>query len=51
MVSFDTESIDALDVPLRCEATAIDEFPYNGKRSAIIEGPAGEWLELIETGN
>lgn len=51
MVSFDTESIDALDVPLRCAATAIDEFPYNGKRSAVIEGPAGEWLELIEPDN
>jgi catechol 2,3-dioxygenase-like lactoylglutathione lyase family enzyme len=49
MVGFDTRSIDAIDVPIRREAQAIEEFPYNGRRCAVIEGPAGEWLELLET--
>jgi catechol 2,3-dioxygenase-like lactoylglutathione lyase family enzyme len=49
MVGFDTHSIDAIEVPIRREAQAIEEFPYNGRRCAVIEGPAGEWLELIET--
>ena len=49
MVSFDTHSIDTIAVPVRREAQAIEVFPYNGRRCAVIEGPAGEWLELIET--
>ncbi|MGI9290337.1 MAG: VOC family protein, partial [Gammaproteobacteria bacterium] len=49
MVSFDTPDIAAIDVPVRRTVHAINEFPYNGRKSAVIEGPAGEWLELIET--
>jgi catechol 2,3-dioxygenase-like lactoylglutathione lyase family enzyme len=49
MVSFDTPSIEAIDVSQRRAARAISEFPYEGRRCAVIEGPAGEWLELIET--
>jgi catechol 2,3-dioxygenase-like lactoylglutathione lyase family enzyme len=49
MVAFDTNDIDAIDLPVRREATAIAEAPYDGKRVAVIEGPAGEWLELIES--
>lgn len=48
MVSFDSSQISAIDLPLRREARTIDEFPYNGRRVAVTEGPAGEWLELIE---
>lgn len=50
MVAFDTPSLDNFPVPLRSAAAVIDCFPYNGRRVAIAEGPAGEWLELIETG-
>ncbi len=48
MVGFDTDDIDAIDISPRREPLAIDEFPYDGRRCAVIEGPAGEWLELIE---
>ena len=50
MVAFDTPSLDEFPVPLRTEPLAIEAFPYHGRRVAVSEGPAGEWLELIETG-
>ena len=28
----------------------LDEAPYDGRRAAMLVGPAGERLELIETG-
>lgn len=49
MVSFDTRSLQDFPIELRAKPAAIDEFPYNGRRTGIIEGVAGEWLELIET--
>ena len=48
MVSFLVTSLDDVPVPMRalpCTATGI---PYSGRRVAVIEGHAGEWLELIE---
>ena len=48
MVSFLVRSLDALPVPLRATARRIDGLPYGGRRVAVIEGHAGEWLELIE---
>jgi len=30
------------------EPQIIDLPPYNGRQVAVIEGPAGEWLELID---
>jgi len=48
MVGFDTASLDDFPVPLRAEPAAVACFPYNGSRVAVTEGPAGEWLELIE---
>jgi hypothetical protein len=48
MVGFNTDDIDAIDISPRRQPLAIDEFPYDGGRCAVIEGPAGEWLELIE---
>jgi catechol 2,3-dioxygenase-like lactoylglutathione lyase family enzyme len=50
MVSFLVKDIDAIDIPLRAAPEAIASKPYAGRRVAVIEGPAGEWLELIETG-
>jgi catechol 2,3-dioxygenase-like lactoylglutathione lyase family enzyme len=48
MVSFATDSLEDFPLPFRAEPRAIDTAPYNGRRIAVIEGPAGEWLELIE---
>ncbi len=49
MVAFETPSLSGFPVPLRQAPVAIDAFPYAGRRVAVAEGPAGEWLELIET--
>jgi catechol 2,3-dioxygenase-like lactoylglutathione lyase family enzyme len=48
MVSFVVPSLDNFPVPLRAEPVRIDTAPYNGRRVGVAEGPAGEWLELIE---
>lgn len=50
MVSFTVGSLDNFPVPFRAEPQAINAAPYDGRRVAVIEGPAGEWLELIEEG-
>lgn len=48
MVSFHVPDIEAIPVQLRAAARHINEMPYNGRRVAVCEGPAGEWLELVE---
>lgn len=48
MVSFAAAPLADLDVPLRAEPRPIDSPPYGGREVAVIEGAAGEWLELIE---
>lgn len=48
MVGFDAPALDNFPAPLRADPTVITEFPYEGRRVAVAEGPAGEWLELIE---
>ncbi len=50
MVSFTVDNLDTLDVDWRATPAAIQSFPYNGRRVGVTVGPAGEWLELIETG-
>ncbi len=49
MVSFGVEDLNALDVELRAAPGIISGLPYKGRRSAVTVGPAGEWIELIET--
>jgi catechol 2,3-dioxygenase-like lactoylglutathione lyase family enzyme len=49
MVSFGVKSLDDYPVEFRATPLRIDKAPYNGRRVSVIEGPAGEWLELIET--
>lgn len=49
MVSFEVDSLDKFDLIWRTEPKAIDAFPYDGRRVAVTVGPAGEWIELIET--
>ena len=48
MVSFLVECLDDVPVALRGPLRTIDGAPYGGRRVAVIEGNAGEWLELIE---
>ena len=48
MVSFNVKDLDAINVQFRAAPQTIDIAPYQQQRVAIIEGPAGEWLELIE---
>ena len=37
-----------LQLDYRAEPQIIDLPPCNGRQVAVIEGPAGEWLELID---
>jgi catechol 2,3-dioxygenase-like lactoylglutathione lyase family enzyme len=48
MVSFLVECLDDVPVALRGPLRTVDGMPYGGRRVAVIEGNAGEWLELIE---
>ena len=48
MVSFTSAPLSELNLDYRAEPRAIDLQPYNGREVAVIEGPAGEWLELID---
>lgn len=49
MVSFETPSLDGFPVEFRARPRPLAEEPYAGRRAAVIQGPAGEWLELIQT--
>jgi catechol 2,3-dioxygenase-like lactoylglutathione lyase family enzyme len=48
-VSFEVDSLEAVKVPLLAPARAISAQPYAGKRVAMMRGPAGELIELVET--
>ena len=48
MVSFLVERLDDVPVAMRGTPSFVDGTPYAGRRVAVIEGNAGEWLELIE---
>jgi len=48
MVSFTSAPLPELNLDYRAAPRAIDLPPYDGRTVAIIEGPAGEWLELID---
>lgn len=48
MVSFRVRDLERFPVALRAAPAVIDTQPYAGRRVAVAEGPAGEWLELIE---
>ncbi len=48
MVSFLVASLDDLPLAPRSPPRIIEGGPYAGRRVAMIEGNAGEWLELIE---
>jgi catechol 2,3-dioxygenase-like lactoylglutathione lyase family enzyme len=49
MVSFSVASLDGLPgLALRAAARTLAPAPYGGRRACVVEGPVGEWLELIE---
>jgi hypothetical protein len=48
MVSFMSAPLSELNLDYRAAPRRIDLPPYNGRNVAAIEGPAGEWLELID---
>ena len=49
MVTFTAERLDDLKVKWRNKPSAITALPYNGRTAAVTVGPAGEWIEVIET--
>jgi hypothetical protein len=48
MISFTAPPLVELELDYRARPAAINLPPYHGRRVAVVEGPAGEWLELIE---
>lgn len=48
MVSFTVESLQAIKLPWVVAPAARKAAPYNGRRSGVVHGPAGEWIELVE---
>jgi len=48
MVGFRVRRLDDVAVPLRAPPRRVEGLPYGGRRVGVIEGNAGEWLELIE---
>lgn len=48
MVSFTSAPLRELNLDYRAEPRSINLPPYNGRKVAVIEGLAGEWLELID---
>lgn len=49
IVSFTADSLDGSRADWRRPPRAVADFPYAGRRVAVTVGPAGEWLEIIET--
>lgn len=49
MVAFFAEDLDAFEVQWLAAPQPIAAHPYNGRRAAVTVGPAGEWIEIIET--
>lgn len=50
MVSIEVPSLDRIPVPLDAPARRIGGALYRDRRVGVLTGPAGERLELIETG-
>lgn len=49
MVAFLAEDLDDIDARWRARPRKIAAAPYDGRRVAVTEGPAGEWLEIVES--
>jgi catechol 2,3-dioxygenase-like lactoylglutathione lyase family enzyme len=49
LVSFHVRRLDAVPVAFRAPVRPLPGHGYAGRRTGVIMGAAGEWLELIET--
>ena len=49
MVAFEVCRLDRLASRLLSRPAAVARMPYRGRRVAATRGPAGEWLEFVET--
>ncbi len=47
-VSFTANELDLVKVEWISEPRPISAMPYNGRRVGLVQGAAGEWIELIE---
>lgn len=50
LVTLAVQSLDALAMDWLAPPVARDGHPYGGRRAGTVRGPAGELLELVETG-
>lgn len=48
MVSFTVRNLDAVDVEFLAPPRRIEAAPYDGRRTAVTLGAAGEYVELVE---
>jgi catechol 2,3-dioxygenase-like lactoylglutathione lyase family enzyme len=49
IVSFEVKSLDAFEVEWKVAPATRQGKPYEGRRSALLVGAAGEWAELVES--
>jgi len=49
MVTFMVRELDDFQLNWRSSPARIAEFPYSGQEAGVTVGPAGEWIELVET--
>lgn len=50
MVSVAVKDLDAVGLDWRAPPQVLHGPHYQGRRSAVAVGPAGEWIEFVETG-
>jgi hypothetical protein len=48
MVTLEVTGLGAAKLTPRAPPTALFEVPYDGARVSVVEGAAGEWIELVE---
>lgn len=48
MVTFQVADLDAIEADFVVPPRRVDAFPYEGRRTALLRGAAGELIELIE---
>ena len=48
MITCESQDFDSFPVDHQGAIRSIDDKPYAGRRSMLITGPAGEWLEIVE---
>jgi len=48
MVSFTVRSLEERKLVWKVQPSVRPEAPYAGRRAGVIEGAAGEWIELVE---